>query len=403
MNIYLIYLLVVLGIAIFGGSFVKYSIAGINITYLIMGLTVIYYIKYFCFDIRNNKNELILYDKKRIIDKTRFAVLFFSVYGLLRLVLSYFNITDILVSDRLLIDNKYVFRQGYYLLLFPLLFVVSDYKQCDKIKESVANVRYLLFFLIYLLSIIINGHFSINVPTTFVLAYLGLVRRNRNPFEIFMLILIVFTPISTGGEMTNMLIRAIYVVCYFTENERINDLYKYLRVTIFTFIILCFILPFFYNWFKGIFDANSFWRLNYWYDELNELRKSYYLGVGYGTSFASRDFVAGNIYSGPFAADSQYTSIEKMFVVGSHNSIISTTFRLGIIGGGILLFYLNSLAKKLEYIAKNNKEDSLLYCFLIYSTLIIVSTNVGFETPYYFLIFMFAHMLCLTYIEKSNV
>ena len=99
-------------------------------------------------------------------------------------------------------------------------------------------------------------------------------------------------------------------------------------------VIAMFILPLFDSVFASVFDANSFWRLSYWKDELTQLVKSYFLGVGYGTSYATRNFIGGslNITGGPFGATAEYSTLDKLFVTGPHSSFIAIAFRLGLIG-----------------------------------------------------------------------
>lgn len=111
--------------------------------------------------------------------------------------------------------------------------------------------------------------------------------------------------------------------------------------------------------------------------------------MGYGTSYATEQFVGqlGNIVGGPFGATAEYTTLEKLFVVGPHNSYIAILFRLGLIGSVMFLFMVFSVRNAIKRYSKDILPATV---YLFFSAVVIVGVNVGLESPYYLLIFVLA-------------
>ena len=154
-------------------------------------------------------------------------------------------------------------------------------------------------------------------------------------------------------------------------------------------IVAIYILPLFSTLFENVFDANSFWRLRYWRDELEQLMQSHFLGVGYGTSYSTEGFVGqlGNVVGGPFGATAEYSTLDKLFVVGPHNSYIAIFFRLGLIGIVMFLYMLFSVN---ESIKRYSDDIFPVSIFLFFSSAVLIGVNVGLESPYYLLLFVFS-------------
>lgn len=154
-------------------------------------------------------------------------------------------------------------------------------------------------------------------------------------------------------------------------------------------IVAIYLMPLFASLFENIFDVNSFWRLRYWNDELGQIIHSKFLGVGYGTSYATENFVGqiGSVIGGPFGATAEYTTLKKLFVVGPHNSYIAILFRLGLIGIIIFLFMMFSVHNAIKRYFKDILPVS---AFLYFSSAVLIGVNVGLESPYYLLLFAFS-------------
>lgn len=319
----------VLGVALFGGPFVKFSIAGIQIFYLVLLFLVVAYIKY-------------LYSHWGVIQLTKInkAIIGFELYALMMIAMSFAGTNKLFASDDLFFEKAYIPRQAYYVFVIPAILLMEDRDNIDYFKNFLNKNYNIIFWIIYIGSMIYSKRFAISVPTELILAGLLLwgndIRRTKS--GLLQTLLILFSPIAVGGEMTNMLIRMIYAFLYFYKNKR--NAIKIFGLAFKTMIAGIFILPIMSGLFTNIFDANSWWRLLYWKDELAQLVQSYGLGVGYGTSYATENFVGnlGSVVSGPFAATAEYSTLDKLFITGPHNSYVSIAFRLGIVG--IVLFWL---------------------------------------------------------------
>ena len=228
------------------------------------------------------------------------------------------------------------------------------------------------------------------LSTSLILSWLALYKdlNKKTLKSLFKSILIILTPVMIGGEMTNIIIRLIYTVLFFSNKSRKNIINIFSNGFLFM-ICLMFILPLFVSVFENIFDANSFWRLRYWNDQLKQVLYTKFIGVGYGTTYATENFTGQikNIIGGPFGATIYNSTLEKLFIVSSHNSYISVFFRLGLIGIGLFLYMLFKIS---SYIKKNYKTITLTSIFLFYSSVVLIGVNVGLESPYYLLMFIFS-------------
>ena len=384
-----IFYILILGIAITGGKFVRYSILGIPVIYYCMGALVVAYIPYLI----KHRKELRLYKSER-------NLIAFVMYGLFIALLSFLGVNEKLVQCRLLVTRAYIPRQAYYLFLLPAVLVFSETRLYEKAQYFFRKYRLELFWGIYFLRFLYARQISLSVTTVFFLAYISLQGTSRFRYEYIMLAAILFTPVATGGEITNLIIRLLYLLYYVVRNKKI----VITQLIVFGFSVMIaamFVLPFFDSQFSNLLDVNSYWRLRYWHDELLQLVDSHFLGVGYGTAYATINFVGNttNITSGPFSATKEYTTMDLLFVTGSHNSLISVSFRLGVIGIALFLSMLWMFYKEMRRNINSISKSSL---FAFFSSIVVISVNVGLESPYYLFLFLFALICCDAEIKKSH-
>lgn len=374
--------LAVIGIAILGVNFVEFSIFGIPIFYIIILSSILTMLINVCVKIKGGNQPFKL-------QKSEKFMLYLVLYALFRVVLSYLGATDFLVSENLSINTGYILRQAYYLLFFALLVTIDGRDKPIFVLRVLKKYGYFIFFIIYIGNIIHNKSLALNVQATFFLSFLSiLLAKERFPLTG---VIILFSPLPSGGELTIIFIKMIYLLC---AVRRLNKMrvYNLMKKFFYLFIPACFILPIFFNLLFKYFDQNSIWRLEYWYDEINELINSYFMGVGYGTSYASSNFVtlSSSSSNAPFLGNETYSFYDNIFVVAPHNSIIAVTFRLGILGCILLLTYLIEKAKNIVH----DKEVDNCKLFLFFSSLFMITVNVGFESPYYLLIFIISMYMC---------
>lgn len=380
----------VLGVALFGGAFVKFSIAGIQIFYLVLLFLVVAYIKYF-------------YSHWGVIQLTKInkAIIGFELYALMMIAMSFAGTNKLFASDDLFFEKAYIPRQAYYVFVIPAILLMEDRDNIDYFKNFLNKNYNIIFWIIYIGSMIYSKRFAISVPTELILAGLLLwgndIRRTKS--GLLQTLLILFSPIAVGGEMTNMLIRMIYAFLYFYKNKR--NAIKIFGLAFKIMIAGIFILPIMSGLFTNIFDANSWWRLLYWKDELAQLVQSYGLGVGYGTSYATENFVGnlGSVVSGPFAATAEYSTLDKLFITGPHNSYVSIAFRLGIVG---IVLFLVMIFDLIEKISEKNNEISRCAIFMLFSSIVLIGVNVGLESPYYLIMFVFSFGFCASEVYHEH-
>ena len=391
-----VFFITIFGIAIYGGKFVRFQILHIPITYIVMAALFVSYIRYFIV----NKGILKLTNGEKKLTA-------FEIYGGIMTVLSLLGLNTFFTSDDLYRSAAYIPRQVYYLLFLPAIILFRDSFYTEKVDRLLARCGKILFWLIYFGHITAARKFSLSVPTEFILGWLALsIGKGRaTKSSILMLIATLFTPLAVGGEMTNLLIRFVYAAHFFFYKKQGKRLFQLMAMGAGISVIAIFVLPLFDKVFSFVFDANSLWRLRYWKDEMIELSKSFFLGVGYGTSYASKNFVGEslNIVGGPFGATSEYSTFDKLFITGPHSSFVSVAFRLGIIGLVNFVLFIKGIYRDL---LSSGREISPATCFAFFGAIIIIGVNVGLESPYYLMMFVFALGRCVQdakSIPNSNI
>ncbi|RDB60538.1 hypothetical protein C1878_13885 [Gordonibacter sp. 28C] len=309
----------------------------------------------------------------------------FLAYGLISVVFSYMSFYSSLgLSSDVLFNASFIPRQAYYFFFIPLIIASTRHPSSESCRKFLCRKYRLLFFCIYVAHVLWTGGFALDVSSCFCLSLLLLLnKRKQEVIDLLFLGVVLLSPMAVGGEMTQAAIRLVCLVFYFAKNK--ESVFRYGMFAVLAIVIACFIVPFVPFGDLGL-DANTSWRISYWRDELDQLLATYGMGVGYGTSYASYSFI-GSATFGPFAATEQYSTLEKMYVVGCHNSFISLAFRLGIAGVSLLLAYILSLASRKRSYREGFTSSA---CFAVISSLIIICFNVGFESPAYFFLFAFS-------------
>lgn len=363
------------GSAVFNSSFFRIGSGMVNILSLFIVLCGVTYLFVHFY----NKKRGEKYLPSRSSD--RFFWMFFYT-GVISVIASYLGFYKAIASNDVMFDSSFIPRQAYYLFFIPLVILAGRHVQTPTILKWIQKNYRALFFLVYLAYIAVNRTPAIDVPCFFCLSTLLLMGRERNrAADVAMLLLIELSPIDTGGEMTQALCRIACLFLFFAEEGG-----KFLRPMVcfsVVVVLVCYILPFIPLEWIGL-DANTSWRLQYWGDELRQLLKTFGVGVGFGTSYATQSFI-GEAVSGPFAATAEYSVMERLYVVGCHNSFVSISFRLGMIGAVLLLIYIMSCSHR-----RLPRSRSNYLTYSIVSSIAVVCFNVGFESPMYFFLFAFS-------------
>ena len=356
-------------------NIVKYKVFNIESYYIFVIALLLYYLYI-----------LILKRKQiKIINTNRYAFIFILL-SLLIFLLSLCNIHPFINNTEIIINKSYILRQSYYLLFFPLFFIFPQNKHYSNIKLFISknNIIIVALLLIYA---IINGY---NNYLCFVICFIILFNGDKIIEKVLESILFMVSLLLKYTLTTEILISVLFIIIFIiNEFKTITKAsYKILHYSFIICILCCFIVPLLDIDFSSILDINSNWRLLYWKDELTQLIKTYGFGVGYGTSYATLEFVERTAYVplGAFSANENYSVMQQIFVTGSHNSFISVAFRTGLVGALLFVLFIVNLSKE---IMKNYSKLSASIIFAFYASIIIITTNVGLESPMYLTIFVF--------------
>lgn len=372
--------LLALGAGLWGQKFVQFQIAGIEVIYWGIFALLCYYVY-----------EVII--KRRLIIKNTDWLWFdFIAYGCVRAGLSLLGITDGFISEKLPLDMHYLPRQAYYLALMPVVLLTVPTKGKAVLAELLRNHSRILFFVVLLLGMIHEKSIVTSITTTFLLAFLSL-RDEKHDWVDWLMFGVIMIPVAfTDIQITDLLIRFIYAVC-FLFRKRSKFVSWGMAAGIWFCVGLCFVAALFAEELGQIVsDPNTLWRAQFWSDELKMLAESRFLGVGYGTAYCSTDFIDAATYlpwgdGDPFVATAHYSVYDKVFVTGAHSSFITVAFRLGVVGIVLFAAYLIVLQfKQLKHL----DSVSLRSYYALCSSVVIIALNVGLESPYYLLLFLFS-------------
>ena len=136
---------------------------------------------------------------------------------------------------------------------------------------------------------------------------------------------------------TSIICYMILMISLFNWKKISIFLRRYLGITIyFGVILMIFIIALFYDNIIEILykDPNAIWRWQYWVNELRILVETKFLGVGFGTAYASNS-IFSEIYN-PYAFavpddGFSYNIKQVLFLTSQHNSILNMFYRLGIV------------------------------------------------------------------------
>ena len=364
-------------IAVFDNNFFKLKIGPVTVMYVVMAITAIYYVwAIYTFTKRYKR-----------LDRGAGLVLGLCSFGILMAAVSFTGILSGPVANEVFIDYSYIPRQAYYLFFFPLIAVAPMLWTPGRSYWFFRRHAILCGFALYICRLVAIGNPALPVPITLALGACLLApvgKRTLSHYALFLVL--VCSPIATGGEFTQIIIRVI-AAGYFLAGPKREKIGRACWLALVCVVCGSLAAGLVLAYAPLDLDANSSWRLNYWADEMALLGKTYGIGSGYGTSYASLDFLYSNGFGaagGPFAATADYTPLERAFLTGCHNSFISLAYRLGAIGIVLFMFFLADTQKNM-----NRAGSCPLFCsFLFFASLFIIAFNVGLESPAYCFCFL---------------
>ena len=388
---------------IYGNEFLKLNIfKGINPLYMLMGICILY--MFFVFNSKRYVND----DKKWIKYKNIFSLFIF--YTFLIIILSFFNYIKLFNIQGLEFDRSFIIRQAYFIFTVPIGIVIFDYVNKSDILEKL-KLKFLIgIFLILCISKFMNI-FDVVPFRVLILIISSFVYFNKN--KKIGIILIIISILFRFDGSTSIICYMILIISLFDWKKTSVFFKKYLGVIIyFGVIFLIFGTVLFYDNIVEILykDPNAIWRWQYWINELRILIETKFLGVGFGTAYASNSIFTEIYNPNAFAVPDDgfgYNISQVLFLTSQHNSILNMFYRLGVIGGGLFI-YINYFPIKwyLGLMLKLDKEKQkmLKWSFVNFIiSIVIISLNPGIESPRFFIsyLIMFSIFISLLY-KYSN-
>lgn len=361
---------------------VKTEIFGVEAVYWCMAIMALAYLRYLYKNRRNIKDIL--------TDSTVGWLIAFEICGAVMAAVSFLGLNAALAGPDLMLDKSFIPRHAIYLYFMPAIIVMAapEYRQLMDRFLSICSLP--LFWILYLFSVVFSGNWSLSVSPIFVLAFLHLYNPPKKPVvNWLMFIAVILAPVATGGEMTNLMLRALYAG-YFVFGKKKKQLTGIIAAGVVVCLAAVFIVPFYADQITPYLGANSAWRLRFWNDALVQLVQSKGIGVGFGTSYATEAFVGNqpSISKSPYDPIFRQQTVEYlMMATGPHNSLISVAFRMGIAGIVTFLGFLESIFTGLW---KNIEQVPIYSLFVFFAAIAIISVNVGLENPGYLIVFVFA-------------
>jgi hypothetical protein len=151
--------------------------------------------------------------------------------------------------------------------------------------------------------------------------------------------------------------------------------------------------------------GNTYWRCQAWRSNMIELFNTYLIGVGFGVPYHPVTFqnwldsknLVHEMNIPPSAAPS-----EVLYVRGQHSSLVNVFYRLGVAGGVIFLLMNWILIIRLARASTGDgllARLSLISCGSTVLTFLQISSNVGLESPRYFINYTLAISLAVVCLE----
>jgi hypothetical protein len=349
------------------------------------------------------------------------ASLAFVAFGAIILGLSVFHFFDI--EPTLQLRSQYLLRQAYFLFLWIpfLLGALSFWNALG--SQIVAVCRQWGIPLLVILAVSDIGtalllgnqkelswvgylYFldKFGFQFTFSLIYLLYVSHERH-WILCLLLITAFAAASKllhAGVMFNATTGAIFYLFLVTSTVPLASrrlqasgvVCIYLALV--SFLVIGLLFP---DWLSQ--DRNDQWRLMAWRSNFEALWRSGLAGVGFGTPYfavtADNMLNTMNNQFNSLSADLM-NSTDPQYVRAQHSSIVNMFYRLGLVGGGIFL-YFNILVARIGFSNLSHPSPAITRTAYAAFVLFVVqavqmTVHVGLETP----IFLSIYMLSVAFI-----
>lgn len=380
--------------AIWGNDFLKFNILGLNPFYLLVIYSFFYIFKYRYWD---------KWKKNIYWNRYKNYLNFFIIICIVYIIISTLNYTKIF-NINILYKRSHILNQSYIIFFIPvIMFMISKINLNNKL-EKILNSK--IVYIIFIMLLFISKFYSRDyIPYRSLMFAIGtaIFIFKKNILSFFILVYTLITQL--GYDDSSSIIVSVMVVMF------ISCFWKIVRVFLnknfkIKYFIFFFIMPLllvaiiissseiFIN------DHNSVWRINYWIHEIKLVFKTYFIGVGFGTSYGTLDIVNEINMIGMFLA--QGSLVDGLFSITQHSSYINYFYRMGILGVyffTILTIYpIKWCADKL----KKLNDNKFIYWGLVnyIFNFVIILFNPGLESPRFAINFFFSIGILLGFLIK---
>lgn len=358
------------------GHAINENLFGFPVFYYVLGTLLISYIYI-----------IITKGKELFIDAAGKCLILFEIWGLFYVVLSLAGMNRIPALD-LYYDPSYIPRHAVYFFVLPAMLLFREDIYVKGIDWFLNHYGEFFFWILLAGHMIYCQQLLLTVHAQALLCWLSLRVETKSARRRWIRIaVLVLLPMPDGGESTILILRALFLLACIVRKPWRRVMIKIIAVGLAIIIVACLTLPLFVDS-TIIPDYNTAWRMRIWKEELSILARTFFLGVGYGTSYVTETYISESFtrMEWQFAADAEHTQTERAFVTGPHNSFVSVAMRTGIIGIILFIFFLILLFCSL---IKYPVLPSKAACYGLFAAVIIISFNVGLENPGYLCTFVF--------------
>lgn len=356
----------VAGIIATGGALVIQTSYRDAVVYGVIGCLCLSYFFFFCI----RKKDLPLNSAEK-------CLLCFVAIGLLYVLLSFFGVNQQFQNLDLYFDKGFIPRQAVYFLFFPAIILFQDDFYTKGKDYLLSHYGEFLFWALFLYEFFTNVK-TVQLVTNFLLGWLALRIKSPQVWRRWLMYAaVLLAPMPRDGTSTMLVLRMIFLATVLIPRVSNRILLRWMTIgVLLVIIVVSIVAPMVLSDTSFISDFNTRWRLDYWQDEMNNLEKTYGLGVGYGTSYPSKTFGKTNLK----------LKAEEMFVVACHNSFVAVAMRTGVFGiGALLLFLFLMLWEMTKYSILAHKSAF----FALMGAAVVIAFNVGLESPSYLFCFIF--------------
>lgn len=373
-------------VAVYSNQFLKMSLMGVPSVPLLflMGINILYLIL--------NWDKNLNYGKRKLL----IIPILFIILSMIYIILSYFNFIDWFGIEGFELKKEHIYRQSYFVLCFPI--AINIYNHTIKSKNAFSFFdRYVYPVTILLVLMKLVNHYDDRLVIVFISSialYIFLFKSKRLGLGAAGLILCFWW--GTEG-ITGQFIMLSLFFYMFSKVGYSRYVTKYKIVFIGSVVLFILFTNNIINILK-VTDVNSWWRLMLWKHEWSILIKTFFLGVGFGTPYATNQMV-NYIYFDPSIPD-------VLYITGQHNSFINMFYRLGLVGGSLFLYFNILILKycdKLRTMLSIEEQKIIKWAEFSYlAATISITFNVGLESPRVFISYLIFTPIIIGLLIKNN-